>query len=165
MKKLEVSDFWLWLSNSRMRGTALYSSLDLPLMDANDNTNSGVVPVLKAETGREVEPARLCLLSSGFLETTPRMVCFYLIYEYWVRWPPLLQGSLEKHIFSFENRKRKTGKMASGFTNPKWIPYFLIHLIPSLFSGPALGLIFATISRGAYHSAEYLEYEDGQLYG
>ena len=65
-----------------MRGTALYSSLDLPLMDANDNTNSGVVPVLKAETGREVEPARLCLLSSGFLETTPRTVCFYLIYEY-----------------------------------------------------------------------------------
>lgn len=122
-------------------------------------------PCLRQKQEERWNQPRLCLLSSGSLETTPHMVCFYLMYEYWVRWPPLLQGSLEKHIFSFENRKRKTGEMASGFTNPKWIPYFLIHLIPSLFSGHALGLIFATISRGAYHSAEYLEYEDGQLYG
>lgn len=53
MKKPEVSDFWLWFSNSRMLGTASYSSLEPPLMDANDNTNSGVVPVLKAETGKK----------------------------------------------------------------------------------------------------------------
>lgn len=159
MKKLEVSDFWLWFSNSRMLGL-LHTILNFPSWMQMTTQILVLCLYLRQKQERKVEPAPPMPFIYWFFRnhSAHGLLLSYL-------WVPLLQGSLEKHIFSFENRKRKIGKMASGLANPEWIPYFLTHLIPSLFFGHALGLIFATISRGTYHSAEYLEYKGGQLYG
>lgn len=56
MKTLEVSDFWLWFSNSRMFGTASCNSLDFPSWMQMTPQYPVIAPVFKAER-REVEPA------------------------------------------------------------------------------------------------------------
>ena len=53
MKTLEVSDFWLWFSNSRMFGTASCSSLDFPSRMQMTPHNPVIAPVFKAETRKK----------------------------------------------------------------------------------------------------------------
>lgn len=53
MKTLEVSDFWLWFSNSRMFGTASCNSLDFPSWMQMTPQYPVIAPVFKAETRKQ----------------------------------------------------------------------------------------------------------------
>lgn len=69
-KNLEMSDCWLWFSNSRMFGTASCDSLDLPLMDAKSRYCACIQGGDKKEKDR-AGPAWVSYQESkAFLETT-----------------------------------------------------------------------------------------------